>query len=110
MKDKNDIEQRLDRMKSEFKRSSNKIQPPSDLDTIRARPLAFLGGTLVVVGIGVMIYFVFFFDTSVALSDSDVSVNNLGLMQNRQIGVIVACVIILIGAGVALAGFLKKRN
>jgi hypothetical protein len=110
MKDKNDTEQRLERMKSEFKRSSNKIKPPSDIDAIRAHPLAFLGGTLAVVSIGALIYFIFFFDTSVALSDSDVSVNNLGLMQDRQTGVIVACFVILIGVGIALADFLKKRS
>jgi hypothetical protein len=50
---------------------------------------------LIVGGIILSAYFWFFYDTSVSTSFG--SVNNIGLMQNRQLGLIV-------GIGLAIAG------
>jgi hypothetical protein len=53
-----------------------------------------------------LVYFAFLFDTSV-YAGNGIRVNNLGLMQDRQLGLIVSALIVAVGAIVI---FLSQKN
>ena len=78
----------------------------------RSSPLQTGGLLLCVLGLGAAFYFFAVFDTSVAVPITEVlgqtagggRVNNLGLMSQRQNGVIISCVVAVIGVIAYVAG------
>jgi peptidoglycan/LPS O-acetylase OafA/YrhL len=77
------------------------------------RGLTLLATILIIAGIASLVYFLFFFDTSVAVPTQEFTgggrVNNLGLLQDRQNGIIVSSVALMIGVIIAVAESLKKK-
>jgi hypothetical protein len=82
--------------------------PPqkTESEEARASGSGFLAGALILTGIAGLVYFMFFFDTTV--SSGGVSVNNIGLLQDRQNGLIVSSVIFL--AGIILAAMRRRST
>jgi hypothetical protein len=80
--------------------------------------LAFIGVTLLVVGLALAIYFCFIFTITVPVNfsgasrylDVPTSVNNLGLMSDRQTGLVGGGILALLGAGALLAGLLLRTQ
>lgn len=86
--------------------------------------VALLGWLLIVGGFAGLLYFVAVFDTSVAVQQIDPRdfgldalpvtqperVNNLGLMQTRQLGVIVSVAALLLGAVLVATQQLSTRQ
>jgi hypothetical protein len=82
-------------------------QPRRDEGT-SSRDKAFLAGALIVIGVIGLIYFLFLFNVSMPVPGQDYSVNNVGLLQDRQNGLIVSAVIFL--AGIILAAVRQRAN
>jgi len=78
----------------------------------RSSPLQPLGLILCALGLVAAAFFFLAYDTSVEVPTKEVAgqtvgggrVNNLGLMSQRQNGIIISCVVALIGVAVFLAG------
>lgn len=72
------------------------------------------GDILIAAGIVIGSYFLAIYDTSVSVPGGAVlgidRVNNLGLMQNREIGIIVAVLIIAIGVAMRIAEGFKQNE
>ncbi len=67
-----------------------------------------LGLTLAAFGIFGAFFFFAVFDTSVYVPEAGMSVNNIGLMNTRLIGVIISLVLVLIGVALFVAGSLVQ--
>lgn len=66
-------------------------------------PLGLFATLLIITGVVGLVYFVGFFDKSVA-ADSGWRVNNFGLMQDRMIGIILCVLSLVIGVLMTLFG------
>jgi len=88
---------------SETKKESPK--PISGLNAI----LVVLSGVLILGGIVGLIYFIGF-DTSRQVGFTDTRVNNLGLMQDRQVGLIVCALSLVIGVVIAIFGIRSRSS
>jgi hypothetical protein len=77
---------------------------PQKREYVEISGSAFLAGSLILTGIAGLVYFLIFFDATV--SSGGVSVNNIGLLQERQNGLIVSSVIFL--AGIILAAMRRR--
>ncbi len=77
-----------------------------------------IGLLLLVAGVGTVIYFLGFYDTSVNVPETTIMgqtvgggrVNNVGLMQNRQNGVILGSVLAIAGLACFLMGLRSRGN
>jgi hypothetical protein len=82
-----------------------------------------IGGFVCVVGAAISSYFLFFYKTSVSINESGSyisgigtvgafhgSVNNIGLMQNQQMGLTCGCVILVIGVILAVTERIKAAK
>ena len=63
-------------------------------------PLSLLAGLMILAGVLVTVYFFAFFDVSVGSPMG--RVNNIGLMSDRQNGIIVGLAVLIVGVLVAL--------
>lgn len=73
--------------------------------------LGLLATLLIIGGIGGLVYFVGFFDVSVRVSAvHDGRVNNLGLMQDRQLGMILSALALVLGVALAIFDSVNRRR
>ena len=70
-----------------------------------------LGPLLIVIGLALLLYFALVYDTSVPVIDFELRrferVHNLGLMQNRLIGIIVGIALAASGLALTLVGLMR---
>jgi hypothetical protein len=86
------------------KQSGTGDKPASDTSSTRV-----LGGLILMVGLGVAGYFFTLFDPSVS-TGSGMRVNNIGLMQQQQNGVIIGIGLSLVGILMALLGGMSSNK
>ena len=82
-------------------------------------PIHFkVGFWFCIIGVLLGLYFIIVFDTSVPVPTTKLfgntvgggRVNNLGLMNTQQNGIIISCVILLIGVIIMMVGRAKRAN
>jgi hypothetical protein len=86
---------------------------PGRSDLVRVACLIF-GPLLILAGLVLLVYFSVVYDTTVAVLDFDRRmlhrVHNLGLMQNRLIGIVVGIAAAGAGLALTLVGLLRARS